>query len=160
MPTRKRLCIAPAMALVMILSAAGASAQTSDDDAGKVMQDLDKRIGEFERMRAAPGGEKGVETLFEFLDENGDGVIDRTEWDIRKMRIFTARDRNGDQKLSPADLPALGPEAFAAADTNGDGFIDGLEFNQAHFMGFDHGRSRTGPIDFTEFQEIMQRLGH
>lgn len=79
--------------------------------------------------------------LFSILDADGNGLIDRAEWKIRKMAIFYMRDVNGDIQLSRAEVPGLAAEIFAKADLNGDGMLSGYEFNQAPFTQFE----ATGP---------------
>ena len=74
--------------------------------------------------------------LLAILDADGNGQIDRAEWQIRKMAIFYMRDRNNDSQLRPNELPGLDHAQFTAADLNGDGTLSGYEFNQAAFSQF------------------------
>ena len=147
------------VALAATVADTARAQQRPPADSGEVMEDLDRRLGEYERLREAPRGPEGTRAVFTFLDENGDGVIDRPEWTLRKMRIFSARDTNGDGVLEPREIPAVGPEAFAEADTNNDGVIDGLEFNQALFTRYEANRDADVPMDFAEFEAFMAGLG-
>ncbi len=144
--------------LALPLSGTAWAQQRPPADSGAVMEDLDRRFEEYERLHDAPTGAAGTRDIFIFLDENGDGLIDRPEWALRKMRIFSARDSNGDGVLQPHEIPAVGPQAFAEADTNADGVIDGLEFNQALFTRFEANRNTDAPMNFAEFEAFMARL--
>jgi Ca2+-binding EF-hand superfamily protein len=75
---------------------------------------------------------------FESLDETGNGMVTREEFQRQKTQIFfAALDAAGaDQTLRPEDV-RLTPEAFAAADIDGDGLLSGSEFVQAPFLQFD-----------------------
>jgi Ca2+-binding EF-hand superfamily protein len=50
--------------------------------------------------------EKRVEKRFKRLDQNGNGVIDRSEW-TRKARVFDRFDRDHDGTLSPEEFRRL-----------------------------------------------------
>ena len=147
------------VALAATVADTAQAQQRPPADSGEVMEDLNRRLGDYERLREAPGGPAGTRAIFSFLDANGDGVIDRSEWTLWKMHIFSARDTNSNGVLEPREIPAVGPEAFAAADTNNDGVIDGLEFNQALFTRFEANRAVAGPMDFAEFEAFMAGLG-
>ena len=96
---------------------------------------------------------------FALVDSNGDGRVDRTEFRVRKMYVFSQKDVNNDIKLSPNEIGALNADAFAAADSDGDGKLSGLEFNQADFTRFetldDNG---DGHITYGELLAIRDRL--
>ena len=77
-----------------------------------------------------------VAEIFDRLDGNGDGVIDRTEFQIRKMELFYESDANQNIQLEPEEVN-LKPEVFAAADTDGDGVLSGVEFIEAPFTQFE-----------------------
>lgn len=151
-----------ALALAMALMCAGfpAAAQiqaVSPGEQEQMMKRLEQQIETQRRLRAGIGRTNDKD-LFVFFDENEDGLIERTEWDLRKMRIYGALDRNGDEQVSPKELPGIGADTFAEADTNGDGYLDGLEFNQAPFMQFDFALGSKGPADLEAFKLFMVGL--
>jgi hypothetical protein len=57
---------------------------------------------------------------FQFLDPNGDGVVERTEADRRFGSLVARLDRNNDAKLSPEDRPhgGLGHHGWQDERTN------------------------------------------
>lgn len=66
------------------------------------------------------------------LDANGDGAVDRTEFESFMQETFTKLDANGDGVLTVKEASAVIPaDAFAAADANGDGKLSGSEFAAA-----------------------------
>jgi hypothetical protein len=88
-------------------------------------------------LGAPAGGAKTTADAFGVLDVDGNGQIDRAEWQSRKMAVFTLRDRDGDLQLSRGELPGVPHQAFSEADLNKDAAISGYEFNQAPFSQFD-----------------------
>ncbi|MCU0893545.1 MAG: EF-hand domain-containing protein [Rhodospirillales bacterium] len=86
---------------------------------------------------APPDSARTADDAFGLLDVDGNGQIDRAEWQSRKMAVFTLRDRDEDLQLRRGELPGVPQPAFAAADLNNDGAISGYEFNQAPFSQFD-----------------------
>lgn len=104
-------------------------------------------------------GTASVEQLFSTLDSDGNGEIDRAEWQTRKMAIFYMRDRNNDIVLSRDELPGLDGTRFAEADLNGDGVLSGYEFNQAAFAQFEKAdRDGDGVISADEFRAFANAL--
>ena len=104
-------------------------------------------------------GTASVEQLFSTLDSDGNGEIDRAEWQTRKMAIFYMRDRNNDIALSRGELPGLDGTRFAEADLNGDGALSGYEFNQAAFAQFEKAdRDGDGAISADEFRSFANAL--
>lgn len=91
------------------------------------LQDLD----------ALGGRAKSAEEAFAVLDEDGNGQIDRAEWQTRKMAIFYLRDADQNLELSHAEVPGLAQEPFAKADLDRNGSLSGYEFNQAPFSRFE-----------------------
>lgn len=99
------------------------------------------------------------EQLFSTSDSDGNGQIDRAEWQTRKMAIFYIRDRNNDIALSRDEIPGLDSTRFAEADLNGDGALSGLEFNQAAFSQFDKAdRNADGVVSRDEFSVYLETL--
>lgn len=94
-------------------------------------------IGGGAALGAPAGGAKTADDAFGVLDVDGNGQIDRAEWQSRKMAVFTLRDSDEDLQLSRGELPGLQQPAFTEADLNKDGVLSGYEFNQASFSQFD-----------------------
>lgn len=110
---------------------------------------------------AAPAlADADLEAAFALLDENGDGVVSRDEFQRNKTQIFfVALDAaEADHVLRPEDL-RLTAEAFAQADINGDGLLSGSEFVQAPFMQFEaFDANSNGEITLEEFLAAAGRV--
>jgi len=59
-----------------------------------------------QRQQVRARVEKRAEKRFTRLDQNGDGVIDRSEW-TRKPKVFDRFDRDHDGTLSPEEFRRL-----------------------------------------------------
>lgn len=94
-------------------------------------------IGGGAAIGAPASGAKTTEDAFGLLDVDGNGQIDRAEWQSRKMAVFTLRDSDENLQLSRGELPGVPQQAFSEADLNKDAAISGYEFNQAPFSQFD-----------------------
>jgi len=70
---------------------------------------------------------------FEFVDENGDGRIDRQEFNVRKVQLLDLVDANGDGYLT-MDETAISEAAFKRFDGDGDGKVSQLEFIDARLF--------------------------
>lgn len=104
---------------------------------------------------------KTAEALFAVLDENGDGRIDRAEWQTRKMAIFYTRDVDNDFQVSRDEMPRLTRSRFDETDLNKDGFLSGYEFNQAPLSRFDDAdEDGDGNITIGEFRGYMAKIGN
>lgn len=76
-----------------------------------------------------------IDRLFEKLDANGDGAIDRSEAEAARKDRFARADANGDGVISKDEMTAAairraGERAgriFARLDGNGDGVVDEAE---------------------------------
>ena len=92
----------------------------------------------------APALAKGrMGTMFEKIDANGDGYIDRAEIQAARDARFAAADTNGDGALSSDEMKAARDDAqsrhgqgrkgvsFSDIDTDGDGTISQAEFDAA-----------------------------
>ena len=108
--------------------------------------------------------------VFDILDKNRDGLVERQEFLRAKTEVFYRFLRRvpTDQTpvsctsatgcyLDPGDIN-LAPEAFAEADLNHDGKISGAEFVRASFSQFDaiNANGDQG-INFEEFREFIRR---
>ena len=103
-------------------------------------------------------GANEAEAVFSRLDTNGDGTIQRTEFDIMSFEIFYIRDRSENIMIEPDEV-RLSPEAFAEADTNSDGHLSGVEFFDAPFAQFEAADANTDQeITQQEFERFMNRF--
>lgn len=96
--------------------------------------------------------------IFDLFDGNGDGRIDRTEFDIKKIQVISAFDANRDDNLD-RDEVRISDEVFHAADRDGDGLISGYEFTQSplgEFEAFD--ADGDGMITREEFRAFVEGL--
>jgi len=71
----------------------------------------------------------------EATDLNGDGAVDRDEFNERLKYLFTRRDSDGDESITPAELPDVKPAAYQEADRNADGRLSRDEYYR--LKGFD-----------------------
>ena len=63
------------------------------------------------------------------MDANGDGAVDRAEFDAYVTTTFTTMDANGDGYVTEAESATLMPgDLYASANTNGDDGISLQEF--------------------------------
>ena len=63
------------------------------------------------------------------MDTNGDGAVDRAEFDAYVQTTFTTMDANGDGYVTEAESTAYMPaDLYASANTNGDDGISLQEF--------------------------------
>ncbi len=79
-------------------------------------------------LASGPAVAQGAGADFAVTDGNGDGRIERSEYDKRMVEVFFFADRNRDgvivlEELDPVDRPA-----FAIVDVDGDGVISISEF--------------------------------
>lgn len=90
--------------------------------------------------------------IFEIVDINKDGLVDRIEYRLNKMDALFIRDQNRDRHLSRKELSNMSAATFSAVDKDGDNLISGYEFNQADISKFEAvDLNNDGSITFDEF---------
>lgn len=150
--------LAPFLALGLLLLAPASAALAQQGGGFEPMPKFTPDIG---TLRTAPLTQNSRQDIFQLLDSDGNGVIDRAEWRDRKMLIFYVRDSDRDLQLTPAELAGIPSAVFKAADLNGDGLLSGFEFNQAKFTDFEAvDLNHDGVVLFEEFSEALDRLQH
>jgi len=96
--------------------------------------------------------------IFALFDVNGDGVIDRTEFDVNKIQVISAFDANRNGRLE-RDEVRISDENFQAADLDGDGQISGYEFNESPFGKFEAlDADGDGLVTREEFRAFVEGL--
>ena len=71
------------------------------------------------------------------IDTNGDGVVDKAEFDAFVASSFAKLDANGDGYVTVVEgTVVMTPEQFAAANSNGDGGLSAEEFAAASAADF------------------------
>ncbi len=94
---------------------------------------------------------------FEFVDENGDGRIDRQEFNFKKVRFLDWVDANNDGYLT-MDETVLSEETYKQFDRDGDGKLSQLEFIGARiFDAID--KNRDGSVTYEELERILRTAG-
>jgi Ca2+-binding EF-hand superfamily protein len=90
---------------------------------------------------------------FDYLDVNGNGFIDRNEWDGGR-NVFDRADSNRDGRLARAEWDTVGRSSnnFASLDMNNDGKITLNEWPWTHRAFDDQDANRDGNLSRDEFQ--------
>ena len=115
--------------------------------------------GSMARLVGHPSADLTPEGIFDRMDENRDGKVNRAELRNRKMNVFFVRDRNLDSYLSREEFDSLSDPVFAALDDNKDGRISGFEFNQGKLTEFETiDVNGDNVISFEEFQAFRVRI--
>jgi|RhiMethySRZTD1v2_1073278.scaffolds.fasta_scaffold121393_3 phycobilisome linker polypeptide/uncharacterized protein DUF4214/EF hand domain-containing protein len=103
--------------------------------------------------RVGNGGDRVARDRFEYFDINGNGYIDRNEWEGSR-NAFERLDVNDDRRLSRGEFDGAGREAnsFASIDKDGDGRIRWNEWpwSRPEFDGQDV--NRDGVITQNEYR--------
>ena len=77
-----------------------------------------------------------MQRIFQELDEDGNGYVDRSEFLRRKIRLMNAHDTDDDDYIT-ADETRITETEFNKADVDGDGRLSGFEWIDARFTDFD-----------------------
>ena len=99
-----------------------------------------------------------VQALFGVLDADGDGVVQRSEYEMHKVEALFGRDRDRDGRLV-LDETRASPEVFNRLDADGDGQLSGSELvlsPELQFSGAD--RDGDGALTRAEFEELLDQL--
>jgi phycobilisome linker polypeptide/EF hand domain-containing protein len=90
---------------------------------------------------------------FDYLDVNGNGFIDRNEWDGGRY-VFDRLDSNRDNRLNRDEWEAVGRSSnnFATLDANHDGRLTLNEWPWTHRAFDDQDTNRDGVLSRQEFQ--------
>jgi Ca2+-binding EF-hand superfamily protein len=91
---------------------------------------------------------------FDYLDVNGNGFIDRNEWDGGR-NVFDRLDANRDNRLTRNEWNAVGRSSnnFAMLDANSDGRITLNEWPWTHRAFDDQDTNKDGILTRDEFQD-------
>ncbi len=105
--------------------------------------------------------EPGWKERFRAHDTNGDGRIDREEFQQWMVDVFYHHDKSHKGYLVLADVQgAMRPEAFKAANRKGDGKLTLPEFLNTVFQDFEAADvNKNGALTIEEFERYIRRTG-
>ncbi len=133
---------------------------TASTGGGAVSKQVAAEAARVATARPAPAktpAPPDAKARFELLDENGDGGIDRQEFNFKKVRLLNLVDANRDGYLT-SDETALSREAFKRFDRDADGRISQLEFVDARlFEAVDE--NNDGVVTYEEFKQLLKTSG-
>lgn len=105
---------------------------------------------------AQEAGRTSDEYIFNLLDMDRNGDVERPEFVTQKMLLYSVLDADQDLKLKPSEIPAFSAEDFASMDADSNGALSPIEFNQAAneemFVLFD--RNKDGVITLDEMRSF------
>ncbi len=106
--------------------------------------------------RKTPAG-PDARDRFDYVDENGDGRVDRQEFNVKKVLFLDWVDANNDGYLT-IDEMVVSEAEFKKLDRDGDGKISQLEFIDARmFDAMD--KNRDGSVTYEEFERSLRTAG-
>ena len=135
------LCLSLLIGLFFALESLASSSKVQGADSGGLFENMDTDASgsiTWQEYSKAMRGQKEAKKQFEALDQNHDGVLDRTD----SMQLFKDLDLDGNKKLDKEELANRWKESgnsaaadkrrrdLRALDINGDGFVTYDEFQR------------------------------
>jgi hypothetical protein len=100
--------------------------------------------------------EQRLQRFFSLMDEDGDGLVSRPEFQAEKGAVFMTMDEDGSMTLSENEM-RLTPEGFKLL-AGADGVVDGEEFIAADVAQFDAiDKNKDHQIDFAELAAYVAK---
>jgi Ca2+-binding EF-hand superfamily protein len=107
---------------------------------------------------AAAGEEETRRALFKMMDTNGDGIIDRNEFEINKLSVILRKTVHREPILRIEDT-RLSPRVFNELDLRHDGTLDIHDVVNAPMFQFTWwDRNQDGVLDWAEVNAGMDEL--
>ncbi len=118
-------------------------------------------VGGLALAQAPLQGQPDWKTRFRAHDRNGDGRIDRAEFQEWMIEVFYIRDRDRKGYLVLGDIRGvMAPETLKAINRRGDGKLSLGEFLNAVFVDFDAADvNKNGSLTIEEIEVYIQRSG-
>jgi Ca2+-binding EF-hand superfamily protein len=106
---------------------------------------------------ALAADEQRLKRFFALMDEDGDGLVSRPEFQAEKGAVFLAIDRDGSMTLTEDEM-RLSPEGFKLL-AGADGVVDGEEFITSDITSFDPiDANKDHQIDFAELSAYITKF--